>query len=521
MESESADFGTLRSFLWPIRRTELKKFIPMFLIGFLIAFNYNLLRAAKDTMVVTAPKSGAEALPFLKVWIIIPCALGMTFIYTRLSNKFTKEKVFYSMMGIFLLFFFLFTFLLYPFRDILHPHHTADFLETILPSGFKGFIALIRNWTFTIFYVMSDLWSSIILTVLFWGFANEITSVKEAKRFYALFGVAINLSGIFSGQAAMYLSNAAFKSYLPYGTTAWEQSVFFLNTTILLNGSVILLLYRWINKKVIRKQLFGAKEKPKVKMSVRKNFSYLGKSKYLLCIAAIVIAYNISINLVEVVWKNQVKQLYPDPSAFNAYMGHVMTIMGIFATITSLCISGYLLRKFSWTAVALIPPIIVLITGACFFSFLLFNGSLIGAFAAFLGATPLMLTVFFGMMQNCLSRASKYTLLDATKELSFVPLSDECKMKGKSAIDGIGSRIGKSGGSLIHQGLLMIFSTISASTPIVGTIFLGVVGLWVFAVISLGKKFNSLIAHKEKINIPEDAEEESLVVDQSNQQALG
>ena len=48
-----------------------------------------------------------------------------------------------------------------------------------------------------------------------------------------------------------------------------------------------------------------------VKMGLRKNFSYLAKSKYLICIAVIVVMYNIAINLVEVVWKDQVKQLYP------------------------------------------------------------------------------------------------------------------------------------------------------------------------------------------------------------------
>ena len=67
MATESrAEFGKWRAFFWPIYRSELKKFVPMLLIFFLIAFNYNLLRASKDSLVVTARSSGAEALPFLK-----------------------------------------------------------------------------------------------------------------------------------------------------------------------------------------------------------------------------------------------------------------------------------------------------------------------------------------------------------------------------------------------------------------------------------------------------------------------
>lgn len=465
-------------------------------IFFLIAFNYNILRAAKDTMIITAPGSGAEAIPFLKVWIMVPMAILMTFIFTRVSNRFSREKVFYWMLGIFLVFFALFTFVLYPYRDTLHPHALANFLEATLPKGMKGFIAIIRNWTFTSFYVMSDLWSTIILTVLFWGFANEVTTVKEAKRFYAIFGVGANVSGIFAGQVTQFLSNHSFFPGLPFGSNAWEQSVLFLNLTILLTGGCILWLFRWLNKKAIH-QNFSFHSAPKVKMSVRKNFSYLSKSKYLLCLALIVVTYNLSINLVEVVWKHQVKQLFPNPTDFNIYMGKVMTMMGIIATITSLFISGFLLRRFSWTLNALIPPIIMLTTGIFFFGFLLYKESFLGALAIFLGSTPLMMSVFFGTLQNNLSRAAKYTLFDATKELAFIPLSTESRQKGKAAIDGVGSRIGKSGGSLIHQVLLLIFSTITASIPVVAAIFLVVIALWGLSVITLGKQFQQLTHQQE------------------------
>jgi len=87
----------------------------MFLIFFLICFNYNILRATKDSLVVTAPASGAEALPFLKVWAILPAALLFTFIFTRLSNWLSRERVFYTLMSIFLGFFFCFTFFLFPY----------------------------------------------------------------------------------------------------------------------------------------------------------------------------------------------------------------------------------------------------------------------------------------------------------------------------------------------------------------------------------------------------------------------
>src|SRR5579863_303639 len=78
-DSDTAKFGKWRSFFWPIHRWELKKFLPMLCMFFLIAFNYSALRACKDSLVVTAPQSGAEAIPFIKVWAILPGALLFTY----------------------------------------------------------------------------------------------------------------------------------------------------------------------------------------------------------------------------------------------------------------------------------------------------------------------------------------------------------------------------------------------------------------------------------------------------------
>lgn len=506
--SSNEGFGKLRSFLWPVHYHELKKFIPMLLIFFLIGFNYSVLRATKDALVVTARSSGAEAIPFIKVWAILPMAFLFTFLFTRVSNKFNREKVFYVMMSIFLIFFLVFTFILYPLRDSLHPHVLADQLQSALPVGFKGLIAMFRNWTFTSFYVMSEMWSTIVMTILGWGFANEVTSVKDAKRFYGLIGVGVNFSGVIAGQVATYMSHHAFNPRLPFGSDAWDQSIVLLNSVVIIAGLICVGLFRWLHVNHLGYQAEPARasgENPPIKMGIRKNFSYLAKSPYLIFIAIIVVTYNISINLVEVVWKDQVKQLYPNPNDFNAYMGRVVTGIGILATATAIFISGNVLRRLSWTRSAMISPLILLVTGIGFFSFLLFkNYGLFASLASLFSSTPLAIGVFFGSLQNCLARASKYTLFDSTKELAFLPLSQESRLKGKAAIDGVGSRLGKSGGSIIHQGLLMFFGTVSLSTPYVAVILMGAIGAWMYAVKKLGKNFNQLVSQNEVLEVAEE-----------------
>lgn len=506
------EFGKWRSFFWPIHRVELRKFVPMLAIFFLIAFNYNILRGFKDSLVVTAKNSGAEAIPFIKVWAILPMAILLTFVFTRLANRYSREKVFYVMMIVFLSFFFIFTFFLYPAREWLHPNELADKLQLILPSGFRGLIAIFRNWIFTLFYVMSELWSTAILTVLFWGFANEVTSVSEAKRFYGILSIFANISGIFSGQALIFLSETIFIPQLPYGKEPWEQSILYLNCAVILSGILTIAIFRWLNKHVIlpeeRSQAHLAKPE-KIKMSMRKNFAYLSKSKYLLCIALIVLTYNVAVNLFEVVWKNQIRQIYPDPSSYNVYMGEVLTSIGVVATLVSILFTTNILRRFSWTASALIPPIITLATGALFFFFTVFPNSTLMGITQFMNLSPLYLSVTFGSLHYCLSRVSKYTFYDATKELAFIPLSKESKLKGKAAIDGVGSRLGKSGGSVIHQGFLLFFTTVAASAPFIALFFFCFLVIWIFAVVTLGKQFDEQVNQNAKLDIPEPESKES------------
>jgi len=480
------EFTGWRSFFWPIHRFEWKKFFAMAGMFFLIVFNYNFLRNFKDTIVVTDPNSGAEAIPFIKVWAILPGAILLTYLFTRLANRFNREKVFYIMMGLFLSFFFVFTFVLYPLRETLHPHGLADALQNVLPAGFKGLIAIFRNWTFTLFYVMCELWGTAIMTVLFWGFMNEVTSVGEAKRYYGLLMIAANIASILAGVLGVWMSDIAFFQFLPYGTTKWEQSILFLNCTVILCGLIAVAIFRWLNVHFIAQATSNEQSSEKIKMSMRQNFAYLAKSKYLICIAAIVLMYNVAINLVEVVWKNQIKTIYPDPSDYQAYMGHVTTWIGVVATLCAIFITGNVIRRFSWTTSAMIPPAIMLLTGIGFFAFVLFQGNDIA------GISPMAFALFLGSLQNIFTRASKFTFFDATKEIAFIPLNPESKLKGKAAIDGVGSRLGKSGGSVIHQGLLLFFATISASTPFVAAIFLGVLLVWVLAVVSLGKQFDQL-----------------------------
>lgn len=490
------EFSRWRTILWPIHNHELNKLIPMLLIFFLISFTYNMLHTLKDTLVVTT--AGAEAIPFIKVWTMLPGAILLTFLFTRLSNRYSREKVCYLMLSLFLGYFFLFITLLYPNREAINFNQSADALQVLLPAGFKGLIGMYRNWTITLFYAMSELWSNIIFAMLIWGFANQITRLNEARRFYGLFGLGTNFSGVVAGYAIVYFSEHQYNPNLPFGNDSWEQSMVIQISLLLASGVAAMALIRWMHTQVLSSTRYydnaSAKQEKEMigKLSMRDSFKYLLRSKYLICIAAIVISYNLVINLTEVIWKDQVRELYPVSLEFNSYMGYVKLWIGIFATISALFVSGNSIRKCGWTFTAMITPAILLLTSVGFFTFFFMKEYFsVGAIIT-TSMTPLALVVFFGSAQNVLSRAAKYTVFDATKEMSFVPLSAECKVKGKAAIDGVCSRLGKSGGSVIHQSLLVSFASFANSAPYVAGFILAVIIIWSTAISLLGKRFTAI-----------------------------
>jgi len=502
MKYSEHNFGRLRNFLWPIHRDEHKKLFPMFTLFFLISFVYNILRCMKVTLVVTADGSSAEVIPFLKVWAVFPGAILLTYIYTVLSNRLNREQVFYAILSIFLGFFTIFMVFLHPHREALELTSLSTMLQDNLPvwlKGLKGLIILIRHWHLTLFYVLSELWSAIVLSMLFWGFANESTSVDEAKRFYAIFALGANSSGIFSGQCAQFLTLDEFNPHLPFGTVAWEQSLILQLAVVLIMGFGIAALFWWMNRRAIPSQIEKsslilnktnqANPVESKKLSLWECISQLIRSPYMLYIAIIVVAYNLVYNLSDVLWTEQIRERYPDASDFNAYINEIASITGVFATISALLLSGNVIRRYGWTITAMITPAIWLATSIGFFGCLLFsNASFFSdVLAGLLGVPIYTLALMFGSMQICLGRAAKYTVFDESKEIAFIPLPKEDQRKGKAVVDGIASRFGKSGGSLLIQVLLILCGELALTIPYVAAIFFVILTLWIVAVRRLGK----------------------------------
>ncbi|KAK2974347.1 hypothetical protein RJ640_021203 [Escallonia rubra] len=490
----------------------LKKIIPLGLMFFCILFNYTILRDTKDVLVVTAKGSSAEIIPFLKTWVNLPMAIGFMLLYTKMASVMSKKALFYSTILPFIAFFGAFGFVLYPMSDYFHPTALADKLLASLGSRFLGPLAIMRIWSFCLFYVMAELWGSVVISVLFWGFANQITTVEEAKKFYPLFGLGANVALIFSGRTVKYFSNM--RKTLGPGVDGWALSLKAMMSIVVVMGFAICGLYWWVNS-YVPLPTRSKKKKEKPKMGTMESLKFLVSSSYIRDLALLVVAYGISINLVEVTWKSKLKAQFPSPNEYSSFMGDFSSATGV-ATFTMMLLSQWIFNKYGWGVAAKITPTVLLVTGVGFFSLILFGDPLAPALAKF-GMTPLLAAVYVGAMQNIFSKSAKYSLFDPCKEMAYIPLDEDTKVKGKAAIDVVCNPLGKSGGALIQQFMILTFGSLANSTPYLGGILLVIVAAWLAAAKSLDTQFTALRQEEElekemeraAVKIPVVAEGES------------
>jgi len=507
---ESA-FKGLRGIFWPVHGFELKKFLPMGLMMMCILFNYTILRDTKDTLMVNSPGGGAECLSFLKLYGVTPSAILFMILFIKLANVFSREKLFYVIVTPFLAFFTAFAFLIYPNKEALHMSMASiQAAQASLPN-LHWLIPVIGNWSFSIFYILSELWGSVMLSMLFWQFANEITKVTEAKRFYGLFGMIGNVGLLLSGP--FIILTAKYAKTLPADVDAFGINLKFLMSGIALSGLILIYTYRWMHKNVLTNPTLyqpgqGSKKKEKAKLSVMESFRYILKNPYLGLIAVLVLSYGITINLVEGVWKGQIKLAFPDKNDYNMFMGQFSTWTGAI-TIFLMVVGNNILRKLSWTKAAILTPLMVLATSAVFF-LVVWDGTKSAPTAPLMGTTVVLVAVMVGMIQNVMSKGTKYSLFDSTKQMAYIPLDPEAKVKGQGAVEVIGGRAGKSGGAFIQSTLLAVIGgsvSLASLTYILGPLVIIICAVWALSVLRLGKRFTSLVAEKEAEKAAEKAAE--------------
>ena len=391
---------------------------------------------------------GAEQIPYLTVYAVLPASIVFVLAFAALSSRLQRRTLFNVVILFFLSFYALFTGVLFPLREALAPAAlTARLLETA-PAGLAGAIAMLHNWPYTLFYTFSELWGDVVLSLLVWGLANEITAEREAMALYPLFGLGANVAQaaagrLLKGLARFYAPTAGLAPVAAAAASAaaWDSQLQVLMASVFVAGGACLALHAYIARAAPAWAVARAAEDAKAhaalgvppppprapkapgpRVRTAETLRILSGSPQILCLGAMAMAQGLSSNIFQVAWKRQLRLLHPDPTSYSAYMGDVATISA-FATGGAMLAAPALFRRLGWTGAASATPWAMMLLGWAFFGSSI-AGSVMSANAG--GVPPpglLSALVLGGAFLYVFEKAAKFSLFKPAEEMVYIGAS--------------------------------------------------------------------------------------------------
>lgn len=538
--------------------------VPMTFLFFMMAFVNTIIDSLKDSLVITAVGGGTEVLPYLSLYGVLPSSVLFLVVYSWATRKMSREKIFNVTMGGFLMFYASFA-LVYPHHEALHISSLADSLQQVLPAGFSGLVGMVRNWLFTAFYCVSELWGDVVLSLLFWGLANETTSIEDAPLLYPLFGIGANIAQTCAGRSLRLISQVS-DSVLTY-----TQQVQLSVTVCVLIGVVIAATHTMITRTFVKNPRGSAadrlrhskighssngsvqhnadvvidnessvpglnycniqdrseteavgepstsaevQEAKKEAMGLKEAWLFLVKSPQIRCLAIMALAQGLTNRILEVSWKHYLHVLHPSPVAYAAFLGDTAMWTGA-ATGLLMILSPLLFDLMGWRGVASATPNIMLLGGIPFFCcciiFSFFSSTALGS-----GLISLRGLVLTGALLQVFSRGSKFSLFKPAEEMVYIGLDDESRTKGKAAIDVVGAQSGKSVGSVLQQMMLIITGgSVSGIIPVLAIFYVTMLYQWKASVNDLAEHADPSHVHRASVmaSLDDEDDDSSLPVD--------
>lgn len=427
----------------------------------LLTTAFTLLRSARHAIAVADIGGSASFLPYYEL-IALPATLALSWFLAFLLRKYPLSRVFYYVLAGFILFFLSFALFCYPFWHV-HAEswqNSPAYLE-------QGYFYL----PVTAFFIAAELWKIALISILFWGFINNYMSIDIAKTCYAPLMLGTSIGGILASPLINISSNIGPHWLTEITVNTWHATLLFETGIVAILGIIAGGLFYLLARRISTHEAKGF-ESHKINLYQALNTTL--KTPLLYALSIIILTDYLCYTLFEVVFLNTLKTHYPDPVSFNAILGSLHQWGGLLTALSALIIGPWIMRSFSWKCLALITPLSVFAFACPYLLLEVFEQG------------NLNLTLIFGCTCYCMGRATKYALLDSSKELAYLTISRTERLQGKLIIEGLVSRGGRGLASLVTIGLVGISGGILPAMPALFLTFTSSVLWWTKATILAG-----------------------------------
>lgn len=300
-----------------------------------------------------------------------------------------------------------------------------------------------------------------VLTVSqFWSYAGNVFDPRQAKRLFGFLGAGGILGGIAGGQVARVVANLV-------GTRYALLAAAVLMGAVVLN---MLLVHRMTPSDQARVAGAGAGGKLAKMDAAKGGLATIKASRHLTLIAAIMILTVMVAQVVDLQFNWGVEQSIQGEDRLTAFYGNFFTVMGVAAFLFQVIFTARIHRTLGvGFAMRILPVAMAIGSAGLFVSVAMFPGIL------------LAMAVTLKIGENGL----RYSLDQATRELLFLPVPAEDRVKAKAFIDVFVQRGAKGLAALlllpVTFGLIRTIDTVWIS--------LGLIVVWLAVIALMAREY--------------------------------
>ncbi|MFW6331823.1 MAG: Npt1/Npt2 family nucleotide transporter [Thermodesulfobacteriota bacterium] len=325
---------------------------------------------------------GADNLPYVWIWTALTMMAFLPF-YHRLVARFSRFQV---VVGTCVTI----SFLLILFRLL------------FIPGG---------RMVSACFYIFVDIFG-VVLVEQFWSLTNSIYNIGEGKRWYGFIGTGGLIGGVVGGLLSAFIIQK----------TAIQTPGLLLVAALIV--CLIAGLTIWMSRLGLYCEIEGIDE-PETELD---GWRALGKSRYLLLIAAMLLLAQLASPLIDYQFLKTVEVYYPEREARTAFLSFLFSMLSLVSIVINLFVTPFIHRLFGAIGGLLVQPV------------------LMGIFASIFMVQPVL---FFAGALKISDRGISYSIYRASKELLYVPIDPVLIYQAKAWIDMFGFRIFKVLGSFL------------------------------------------------------------------------
>ena len=375
---------------------------------------------------------GAAELPYLRFGSV--AAVGLVVLaYSRIVNRVSRRDLVIGSSS-------LFAVVLFAFWLALH---------------LGGEVLGAKRWFVWAVFVLVDIYSTVMITI-FWTYTNDVVTHREADRLYGPIGLGGIVGGIVGGAVVDALV-----------TSIGPVDMLLVCIVLVLAGGAL----AWITEAVVKPApraiatSTGGSASEQRGAGAFEGAREVFGNRYLLCIVAIVVAYEFAAAVTDFVINVVFERAFVNEVAIAQMYGRLGWIVSGTALFSQLVIVPRLMPH-KRAALLLSPAIMISATVA----FAIFP---VVAMAVVLAASD---------------RGLNYSLQQVAKESLYVPLTDSQKYKAKAFIDVVVDRAGK---ALSSVALLVIIALQGVSIAACVVLALAALLVWAVAANALGKAYTA------------------------------